>query len=55
MIDPHPVPSSVFFSNKQGAGVGVHNSSFFIIMGMKQMMTSDDNGGRSVKKELIYN
>jgi hypothetical protein len=24
-------------------------------MGMEQMMTSDDNGGRSVKKELIYN
>jgi hypothetical protein len=51
MIDPHLVPSSVFFSNKQG---GVHNSSFFIIMGIEQM-TSDDNGGRSVKKELIYN
>jgi hypothetical protein len=27
----------------------------YIIMGIEQMMISDDNGGRSVKKELIYN
>jgi hypothetical protein len=34
---------------------GVRNSIFFIIMGIEQMMTSDDNGGRSVNIELIYN
>jgi hypothetical protein len=28
---------------------------FSQLWGMEQMMKSDDNGGRSVKKELIYN
>ena len=45
MIDPHPVPHQFSLTSKGGGG-GVHNSSFCISMGIEQMMTSDDNGGK---------
>ena len=45
MIDPNPVPHQFSLTSKGGGG-GVHNSPFFISMGIEQMTTSDNNGGR---------